>query len=364
MTKRNACRLIGYDTGSIEYKYDSYDRLYRTERSYGSFNQTENYTFTENGNNTSAQVSGHTSTVNNVSTSYAYTYDDNGNITKIVYGDGTEIRYYYDSLNQLVREDNGLRSLTFVYEYDDAGNRTKKYDYLLTDMGVTPTNPSFTYNYSYSNSGWGDQLVSYNENEITYDGSGNPLTYHNGVPYTFEWLGKNLIEAAKGGKVFEFSYNDERVRTSKTVNGVTTTYYLSGSQIIGEETSGNITVYLYDATGSVIGMQYHEAGSASTAWDIYWFEKNLQGDIVAVYDENGTKLVSYKYDAWGRSYTYSHNGTDEIAEGNPFRYRGYYYDADLELYYLGTRVTYFPRLDAIGPACYFSDLSYLNSVFR
>ena len=27
-------------------------------------------------------------------------------------------------------------------------------------------------------------------------------------------------------------------------------------------------------------------------------------------------------------------------------------------------VTYFPRLDAIGPAYYFSDLSYLNSVFR
>ena len=27
-------------------------------------------------------------------------------------------------------------------------------------------------------------------------------------------------------------------------------------------------------------------------------------------------------------------------------------------------VTYFPRLDAIGPAYYFSDLSYLNSAFQ
>ena len=50
---------------------------------------------------------------------------------------------------------------------------------------------------------------------------------------------------------------DEGIRTSKTVNGVTTTYYLSGSTIISEETEGNITVYLYDSTGSTIGMEYH-----------------------------------------------------------------------------------------------------------
>ena len=31
----------------------------------------------------------------------------------------------------------------------------------------------------------------------------------------------------------------------------------------------------------------------------FWFEKNLQGDIVAVYNSAGTKLVSYAYDAWG-----------------------------------------------------------------
>ena len=36
-----------------------------------------------------------------------------------------------------------------------------------------------------------------------------------------------------------FTYNDEGIRTSKTVNGVTTTYYLYGSQIVGEETNGN-----------------------------------------------------------------------------------------------------------------------------
>ena len=64
----------------------------------------------------------------------------------------------------------------------------------------------------------------------------------------------------------------------------------------------------------------------------------MQGDIVAVYNEAGTKLISYKYDAWGHfSVTYSNGGASTSAANNPFRYRGYYYDSDLAFYYLQTR---------------------------
>ena len=51
-----------------------------------------------------------------------------------------------------------------------------------------------------------------------------------------------------------FTYNDEGIRTSKTVDGITTNYYYSGGQLVAEETNGNITVYLYDAVGAVIGI--------------------------------------------------------------------------------------------------------------
>ena len=135
-----------------------------------------------------------------------------------------------------------------------------------------------------------------------------------------------------------FSHNADGIRTSKTKNGVTTTYYLSGSQIVAEETSGNVTVYLYDASGSPAGMQYHASSYAEDDWDIFWYEKNLQGDIVAVYSEAGTKLVSYTYDAWGSfSRTYHNGGSSTVAGNNPFLYRGYYYDKDLQLYYLNAR---------------------------
>ena len=247
-----------------------------------------------------------------------------------------EIRYYYDNLNQLVREDNGQLNKTYVYTYDNAGNITSKSTYSLTDENVTPTNPTDTESYEYSSGTWGDQLTKYNGVEIEYDAIGNPLEYYNGAQFT--WLGRQLVGASYNGKTMSFTYNDEGIRTSKTVNGITTTYYLSGSQIIGEETSGNITVYLYDASGSVIGMQYHAAGSASTAWDSYWFEKNLQGDIVAIYNASGTKLVSYIYDAWGNfTPTEASEDIPAVVTNNPFTYRGYYYDYDLGLYYLQSR---------------------------
>ena len=49
-------------------------------------------------------------------------------------------------------------------------------------------------------------------------------------------------------------------------------------------------------------MQYHGSSYAEDVWDVFWYEKNLQGDIVAVYNDAGTKLVTYYYDAFGGVY--------------------------------------------------------------
>ena len=54
-----------------------------------------------------------------------------------------------------------------------------------------------------------------------------------------------------------------------------------------------------DAYGLVIGMQYHANTYAEDEWDVYWFERSMLGDIIAVYASDGTKLIEYHYDAWG-----------------------------------------------------------------
>ena len=94
-------------------------------------------------------------------------------------------------------------------------------------------------------------------------------------------------------------YDDNGIRTGKVKGGVETVYYIDGSRIISEKTQGNVLVYIYDSSSQPIGMQYRGAGYANDTWDIFWFEKNLQGDIVAVYNHSGTKLVYYTYDAFG-----------------------------------------------------------------
>ena len=105
-------------------------------------------------------------------------------------------------------------------------------------------------------------------------------------------------------------------------------------------------------------MQYRLNTYAADTWDVYRFEKNLQGDIVAVYNASGTKLVSYIYDAWGNFAAEYHNGgASSGAAKNPFAYRGYYYDWEIGFYYLKSRY-YDP---AVGRFISPDDTSYLGA---
>ena len=91
-------------------------------------------------------------------------------------------------------------------------------------------------------------------------------------------------------------------------------------------------VYLYDEN-AIIGMEYTLNGATSR----YYFQRNLQGDVVAIYNANGVLKVKYLYDAWGNC-TISNDTTDyALASANPIRYRGYYYDDDTDLYYCNAR---------------------------
>ena len=80
-------------------------------------------------------------------------------------------------------------------------------------------------------------------------------------------------------------------------------------------------------------MELTTGGVTST----YYFQRNLQGDVVAIYNKNGTLKAKYLYDAWGNC-TISSETTDyDVANANPIRYRGYYYDSDTGLYYCNAR---------------------------
>ena len=87
--------------------------------------------------------------------------------------------------------------------------------------------------------------------------------------------------------------------------------------------------YLYDSSGRVQGFIYNDT--------YYYFQKNLQGDVVRILNSSGEVVTEYTYDAWGNVLTTTGSLASTVGRYNPFRYRGYYYDEETGFYYLQSR---------------------------
>ena len=114
--------------------------------------------------------------------------------------------------------------------------------------------------------------------------------------------------------------------TKRVVNGVTHEYFYDGDKLIAEKVGDKYFYFFYDESG-VCGFRYENID--------YEYVKNIFGDVIGIYNEYGTHVATYAYDAWGNM-IYCNAGTD-VAYINPFLYRGYYYDSESGLYYLMTR---------------------------
>ena len=155
------------------------------------------------------------------------------------------------------------------------------------------------------------------------DAQGNPTSY---LGHTLTWEKGRQLKSFDG---IQYTYNANGIRTGKTVNGVTHTYTLDGTKILKEAWGGNTLVPLYDNEDSVCGVIY--------SGEPFYFFKNLQGDIISIADRNAQVVAKYSYDAWGMCTVEQDTSTVGIAGVNPFRYRGYYFDAEIGMYYLQSR---------------------------
>ncbi len=184
-----------------------------------------------------------------------------------------------------------------------------------------------TINYSYENSAFPDECTSYDGQEITYDELGNPLSY---LGWDMTWnAGRRLSTMKNGSMDISFTYNDEGIRTSKTVDGVATSYTSIDGRITSQNDGTNQMYFRYDKNNSLTG--FNLSGTE------YLYVKNAQGDITGVLDKDGNQVVSYIYDAWGKVESISGSSADTVGKLNPMRYRGYYEDTETGLYYLHSR---------------------------
>ena len=148
-----------------------------------------------------------------------YVYDDVGNLKEIRESTGKYnklVEYTYDSQNQLTSEayyksGEAEAYITYNYTYDTAGN-------LLTVSQKKGDTTTLLQTYTYGDAQWHDLLTAVNGQAITYDASGNPLSYGG---WSFGWQnGRQLKTASKtsDGKTetLEYSYDADGIRTSKT----------------------------------------------------------------------------------------------------------------------------------------------------
>ena len=283
-----------------------YDGLRRLSTvSGGPFNRT--YTYRDiSSSKTTMQVSGLSYSLGS-GMNFGYTYDDLGNIETYTAPDGGVITYTYDAQGQLLQ---AAGDTTYNYTYDTVGN-------ILTANG---------HSYTYGNSNWKDLLTAYDGETITYDNSGNPISYYNGTRWALTWdNGRSLTRAVSTSTAVDFTYDLSGLRTSKTVGGVEHNYLYAGGKLMRETYGSNTLDFFYDANGTPYALKYNGT--------VYYYVTNLQGDVVRIVDASGNTVASYEYDPYGKVIS----ATGTLAEVNPIRYRGYYYDNETGLYYLQSR---------------------------
>ena len=250
-------------------------------------------------------------------------YDSKGNLTHVYEDNADTIKeYHYDDTNQLIFERNETQSA--AYTYDAGGNITSK-----TENDVTTE-------WLYEDEQWKDLLTSFDGQTITYDEIGNPLTYRDGMSFAWE-KGRQLKQVTKADETVSYQYNSSGLRTQKISSQYGTTVFILEGDCILSSSNGAETIYFYyDENNRAIAMRVNDT--------MYAFEHNVHGDVVGIFDTEGNLVVKYSYNAWGVPIEIvDGNGTDvsrdrtHVANKNPYRYRGYYYDVETGLYYLKTR---------------------------
>jgi len=282
-----------------------------------------------------------------------YSYDNNNNVTEIIYPGNKTVTYTYDAVNRCTKvKDWNNKETLFTYETDDRINKITLPNGTFTDYtydaagrptGILNKNSSGTvlssYGFTMDNAGnhltetitepsitaglqsisnetvnYGaapfNQLQSQGSTTFTHNTAGG-ITQAGSNAYTYD-LNDNMLTAPNS----TFAYDGAGNRRAKTVGGVNTRYVLSilgMSQVLMETNSSNAVqnYYVYGPTGLL-----YRVKADNTTYSYYHYD--YRGSTTAITNQAQTVTHSYSYDPFGKVLAKTE------ADANPFQYVGKY----------------------------------------
>ena len=331
---------------TLNVTYSDDDALY-------SLNNNDSFTLSSNENENGDTITEYTSPYESDILKYTYQYDNNGNvtnnsinqydnknrITSTTYN-GNSVDYSYNSNGFIYQSFHSFNSKKFTYSYTAINTFFNTSirgiaEYEIDNHDNSSLLSMENFNYKYYDS---DILTSYNGQTVLTDKVGNIRSIGS---RELTWTNLNQLRSiTDGDDSYSYTYDENGIRTSKTVNGTKTNFFTVDGRIISQNDGTNTWCFQYDEGDDIIGFLYNDAQ--------YYYITNQMGDVIGIINSDGEYIANYIYDDWGKIVNVdkpSGNTTLEntIADTNPMLYRGYYYDYESGYYYLQSRY-YSPEL--------------------
>ena len=298
LTYADGCTTVTDNNGNItEYCYDS---QYRTTRIVYPDGSELRYTYDENGYRSSE--------TDELGNTTAYTYDRNGNLLTETRADGSRASFTYNEANQLLTATD-YEGGTTAYTYDERGNLLTATDPEGNTVSLTYDGQSRLISMTDANGGTvtlqydGAAVTSITDGEghtahFTYDAMNRLLTQTDGSGRTEKWTynknGWNLTETAGDGgtTVYEYSPAGEVLSITDPMGTETAfTYDPMHNILSGTDAKGNTLTYAYDGN-------YNRISETDALGRTTVYAYDGRNRLISVTDAKGQK-ISYILDAKG-----------------------------------------------------------------